>query len=96
MKVGVAADHGRLEIIEKLSRLLAKEGHEVIDFGGDVYEPGDDYPDSAIPLAPAVAIGGVERGVLVCGSGVGASAAANKVPEVRAVLCHDDYSRMTT
>jgi ribose 5-phosphate isomerase B len=92
MKVGIGADHGGFEMKEKLARLLAKEGHEVVDFGNDVYEPDDDYPDFSIPLSRAVANGDVERGVLVCGSGIGACVAANKVTGVRAGLCHDDYS----
>jgi ribose 5-phosphate isomerase B len=92
MKVGLGADHGGFEMKEKLARLLAKEGHEIVDYGNDVYESDDDYPDFAIPLARAVANGDVERGILVCGSGIGASVAANKVPGVRAGLCHDDYS----
>jgi ribose 5-phosphate isomerase B len=92
MKLGVGADHAGFEMKEQLARLLAKDGHEVVDFGNDVYESDDDYPDFAIPLARAVASGDVERGVLVCGSGIGACVAANKVPGVRAGLCHDDYS----
>jgi RpiB/LacA/LacB family sugar-phosphate isomerase len=92
MKVGVGADHGGFEMKEQLTRLLASEGHEVVDFGNKVYDTNDDYPDFAIPLARAVARGEVERGVLICGSGVGASVAANKIAGVRAALCHDDYS----
>ena len=63
-----------------------------MDFGNHVYDAADDYPDFAIPLARAVAHGDIERGILVCGSGVGASVAANKVIGARAALCHDDYS----
>ena len=92
MKVGLAADHGGFEMKEKLAKLVAKEGHNVVDFGNDVYESGDDYPDFTIPLARAVASNDVDRGILVCGSGIGASVAANKVPGVRAGLCHDNYS----
>ena len=92
MKVGLAADHGGFEMKEKLAKLVAKEGHNVVDFGNDVYESGDDYPDFTIPLARAVANNDVDRGILVCGSGIGASVAANKVPGVRAGLCHDNYS----
>ena len=76
----------------RLSKLLAEAGHEVIDFGNTNYEADDDYPDFAIPLALAVAGGRLERGILICGSGVGASVAANKVRGVRAALCHDDFS----
>jgi ribose 5-phosphate isomerase B len=76
----------------QLAKLLATEGHEVVDFGNKVYDSDDDYPDFAIPLARAVATGDVKRGVLVCGSGVGASVAANKVNGVRAALCEDHFS----
>jgi len=92
MKVGIGADHGGFEMKEQLSKLLAEARHEVVDFGNKTYDTDDDYPDFAIPLALAVAEGRVERGVLVCGSGVGASVAANKVHGVRAALCHDDFS----
>ncbi len=92
MKVGLAADHGGFEMKQQLSKLLEAEGHEVIDFGNKVYDTNDDYPDFTIRLARAVSRGEVERGVLVCGSGVGASVAANKVFGVRAAVCHDDFS----
>ena len=92
MKVGVGADHGGFEMKQQLAKLLAAEGHELVDFGNKVQDNNDDYPDFAIPLARAVADGAVERGVLVCGSGVGASVAANKIVGVRAALCHDDFS----
>src|SRR5678815_4808934 len=92
MKVGIAADHGGYEMKEKLYILLGANGHEVVDFGNSQYDRDDDYPDFAIPLARAVATGYVERAVLLCGSGVGASVAANKVNGARAALCHDDFS----
>jgi RpiB/LacA/LacB family sugar-phosphate isomerase len=92
MKVGLAADHGGFEMKQQLAKLLAEEGHEVVDFGNTVYDGTDDYPDFSIPLARAVSRGDVSRGVLLCGSGVGASVAANKVRGARAALCHDDYS----
>lgn len=92
MKVGVGADHGGLEMKQQLSELLAREGYEVVDFGDKVLDSNDDYPDFAIPLARAVADGQVERGILVCGSGVGASVAANKVRGARAALCHDEFT----
>jgi ribose 5-phosphate isomerase B len=92
MRVGVGADHGGFEMKNELAKLLAGEGYEVVDFGDKVYDPDDDYPDFAIPLARAVAHGRVERGILVCGSGVGACVAANKVVGARAALCHDNYS----
>src|SRR5260370_20199346 len=92
MKIGVAADHGGFEMKRQLAKLLATEGHEVVDFRNAVYDADDDYPDFTIPLARAVAIGDVKRGVLVCGSGVGASVAANKVNGVGAALCEDHFS----
>jgi ribose 5-phosphate isomerase B len=92
VKVGVAADHGGFEMKRQLAKSLATEGHEVVDFGNKVYDVDDDYPDFAVPLAHAVAAGDVNRGVLVCGSGVGASVAANKVNGVRAALCEDHFS----
>ena len=91
MKVGLAADHGGFEMKQQLSKLIVA-GHEVVDFGNIVYDANDDYPDFAIPLARAVSRGDVERGVLLCGSGVGASVAANKIVGVRAAVCHDDFS----
>ncbi len=96
MKVGVGADHGGFEMKQQLAKLLAAEGHEVVDFGNKVQDNNqdnnDDYPDFAIPLARAVATGAINRGILVCGSGVGASVAANKIVGVRAALCHDHFS----
>ena len=77
---------------EELVAYLTKAGHEVVDYGAVALTPGDDYPDFVIPLARAVAGGKVERGVAICGSGVGASACANKVPGVRAGLVHDHFS----
>jgi RpiB/LacA/LacB family sugar-phosphate isomerase len=92
VRLGIGADHGGFDMKVELARLLTAEGHEVIDFGNKVHDNNDDYPDFAIPLARAVAHGHVERGILVCGSGVGACVAANKVIGARAALCHDDYS----
>ncbi len=92
MKVGIAADHGGYEMKQKIYILLGARGHEVVDFGDWLYDRDDDYPDFAIPLARAVAAGVVERGVLLCGSGIGASIAANKIEGVRAAVCHDDFS----
>src|ERR1017187_467551 len=92
MRVGIAADHGGFEMKEQLARKLSAEGHDVFDFGNMVFDADDDYPDFATPLARAVASGNLERGILLCGSGVGASVAANKVNGARAALCHDDYS----
>jgi ribose 5-phosphate isomerase B len=92
MRIGVATDHGGFGLKEELVRHLSEAGHEVIDVGAYSLSPGDDYPDFVIPLAQAVASGKVERGVAVCGSGVGASVCANKIPGVRAGLIHDHYS----
>jgi ribose 5-phosphate isomerase B len=90
--IGVAADHGGYELKQYLAAMLRKAGYEVIDFGASQPEPDDDYPDFVAPLARAVARGDVERGVAVCGSGVGASVAANKVAGVRACLIHENFS----
>ena len=92
MKVGIAADHGGYEMKQKLHILLNAKGHKVLDFGNLQYDRDDDYPDFAVPLARAVADGVVDRGVLLCGSGIGASIAANKIEGVRAAVCHDDFS----
>lgn len=92
MRVGLASDHGGFDLKEKLIRRLRESGHEVVDYGPARLEPDDDYPDYVVPLAEAVAKGEVERGVAVCGSGVGASVAANKVPGVRAALIGDIFS----
>ena len=92
MRVGIATDHGGFTLKEELAGLLRAEGHEVVDFGAHSLTPDDDYPDFVIPLARAVAAGMVERGVAICGSGVGASVCANKVPGIRAGLIHDHFS----
>jgi ribose 5-phosphate isomerase B len=90
--IGIAADHGGFELKEYLVRMLREAGHEVTDFGDCEPARDDDYPDFVVPLARAVARGEVDRGVAVCGSGVGASVAANKVPGVRACLVHETFS----
>jgi ribose 5-phosphate isomerase B len=92
MKIAVAADHAGLELKNHARKLLESLGHEVTDVGAHTFEPADDYPDFAEALGKAVASGEVERGVLICGSGVGASIAANKIRGVRAAICHDSYS----
>jgi len=92
MRVGIASDHGGFGLREELVAQLRKAGHEVVDYGAAVLKPGDDYPDFVIPLAQAVACEKVERGVAICGSGVGASVCANKIPGVRAGLIHDHFS----
>jgi ribose 5-phosphate isomerase B len=92
MRLGIATDHGGFALKEELAARLRGAGHELADFGAYSLVPDDDYPDFVIPLAQAVAAGKVERGVAVCGSGVGAAFCANKVRGVRACLIHDHFS----
>jgi ribose 5-phosphate isomerase B len=92
MRVGLAADHGGFTLKQALAEKLPTSGHAIVDFGAFHLDAGDDYPDFVIPLAHAVAEGQVDRGVALCGSGVGASVAANKVAGVRAALIHDIFS----
>jgi ribose 5-phosphate isomerase B len=92
MRVGIATDHGGFSLKEDLVAQLRAAGHEVIDFGAYSLNEGDDYPDYVLPLARAVAASDVERGVAICGSGVGASVCANKVRGIRAALIHDHFS----
>ena len=94
MRVAFAADHGGAELKAELLARLEAEGttDELIDLGGDGSDPADDYPDFAIRLGGAIQRGEAERGVLICGSGVGASVAASKLVGVRASVCHDTYS----
>jgi ribose 5-phosphate isomerase B len=92
MRLGIAADHGGFELKEQLKQELKTLGHEVVDFGASEYAPQDDYPDLVAPLARAVARGDVDRGIAVCGSGVGACVAVNKVPGARGALITDPYS----
>ncbi len=90
--IGIAADHGGFEGKEKLLIQLREAGYEVKDYGARQYDPDDDYPDLIIPLAEAVARGEAERGIAICGSGVGASIVANKIAGVRAALITETYS----
>jgi len=92
MHIGIAADHGGYDLKEKLVVELRSQGHTVIDFGAVSFDANDDYPDFVIPLARAVAAGKVERGLALCGSGVGASIVASKIAGVRAALIHDAFS----
>jgi len=92
MRIGLAADHGGFALKEELKEELAAAGHQVVDFGAEALDPDDDYPDTVIPLARAAAKGEVERGIALCGSGVGAAIAANKVPGARAALIVDAFS----
>lgn len=92
MRVGIAADHGGYGLKEELVAYLRAAGHEVVDVGAHSLNPNDDYPDFVIPLGQAITEGKIQRGVAICGSGVGASVCANKIPGVRAALIHDHFS----
>ena len=92
MRVGIAADHAGFGLKEQLTKALRESGHQVQDFGPSNMTPEDDYPDYIVPLARSVASREVERGVAICGSGVGACVTANKVKGVRAALIHDIFS----
>jgi len=92
MRIGIASDHGGFALKSEIAAALRASGHEVRDFGDASLDPSDDYPDFVAPLARAVAAGKVERGIALCGSGVGASIAANKIDGVRAGLIHDVFS----
>jgi ribose 5-phosphate isomerase B len=92
MRIAVAFDHRGVKLREKILEVLAELGHEVVDLGTDAPEPRIDYPDKAQEIGEAIRSGEAERGVLVCGSGVGASVAASKLPGIRAAICHDVYS----
>jgi ribose 5-phosphate isomerase B len=92
MRIGIATDHGGFSLKEELLAQLRTAGHEVIDFGAHRLSHDDDYPDYVVPLALAVAALDVERGVAICGSGVGASVCANKIQGIRAAVIHDHFS----
>jgi ribose 5-phosphate isomerase B len=92
MRVAVAFDHRGVKLRERLLEVLAALGHEAVDLGTDRPEPRIDYPDKAREVGDAIRSGEAERALLVCGSGVGASVAANKLPGIRAAVCHDIYS----
>lgn len=92
MRIGIATDHGGYCLKVDVAERLRKAGHEVTDFGADKLNSSDDYPDFVIPLAEAVASGKVDRGIAVCGSGVGASICANKVVGAKACLIMDHFS----
>jgi RpiB/LacA/LacB family sugar-phosphate isomerase len=91
MRIAIGADHAGFDLKQILVAYLRHHGHEVIDKGTDSDEPVD-YPDFAEAVSKVLLAGEAERGVLVCGSGVGASVAANKIPGIRAGLCHNTYS----
>ena len=92
MRVAVGADHAGFHLKEQLAELLKEQGHEVFDVGAREHDPADDFPDFALALAQRVAAGDSDRGIMICGSGVGASVAANKTVGIRAAVCHDSYS----
>ena len=92
MKVAVAFDHRGVKLRERILEELVRGDHEPVDLGVDRPEPMVDYPDKAKELGEAILSGGAERGILVCGSGVGASVAASKLAGIRAAICHDTYS----
>ena len=92
MRVAVAFDHRGVKLRERVLEEVQALGHEPVDLGTDAAEPAVDYPDKAREVGDAIRSGEAERGILVCGSGVGASIAACKLPGVRAAICHDTYS----
>ena len=92
MKLVISADHAGFDLKEEVRAYLTRAGHEVFDLGAFRCEPQDDYPDFAERVAEAIKQGEAPRGILICGSGVGVSVAANKVPGIRAGMCHDTYS----
>jgi len=92
LRVVLAADHGGFVLKTSLISWLEEQDYEILDLGSEVFDSTDDYPDYAERVAEAIVAGKAEKGILVCGSGVGASIAANKVLGVRACLCHDTYS----
>jgi ribose 5-phosphate isomerase B len=94
MRIALSADHAGAALKDQLLQRLAAAdlGHELIDLGGDGSDPDDDYPDYAQRLGEAIVAGDADRGILICGSGVGASVAANKMRGIRAAVCHDTYS----
>ena len=92
MKIAIACDHGGFPLKDEIAELVNSLGHEVADLGAHQLDPRDDYPDFARYVGQAIQHGQAQRGILICGSGVGACVAANKLKGVRAGLCHDTYS----
>src|SRR6266508_266821 len=92
MRIAVAFDHRGIKLRQKILEVLGELGHEIVDLGTDAPEPRIDYPDKAREVGEAIRSGEAERAVLCCGSGVGASVAASKLPGIRAAICHDVYS----
>ncbi len=92
MKLVIGSDHAGFPLKEEVRAYLSKGGHEIVDLGAYKVDPLDDYPDFAEKVALAVKRGDAPRGILICGSGVGVCVAANKIPGIRAGMCHDTYS----
>ena len=92
MKIAVGADHGGFLLKGVVAIFLKEKGHEVVDMGAFSLDPLDDYPESSRSVSETLLAGKAERGILICGSGVGASIAANKFPGIRAAVCHDTFS----
>ena len=92
LRVAIGADHGGFPLKAELLPWLRECGYEVMDLGAETLIPTDDYPDYALAVAEAVASGRAQRGIIICGSGIGACIVANKIPGVRACPCHDTYS----
>ena len=92
MKLAIGADHAGFDLKAQVVPWLESSGHQVVDLGAHDLDPADDFPDFAAAVARSVTGGEVERGLMICGSGVGASIATNKVSGVRACLCHDTYT----
>ena len=92
MKVSIGADHGGFQLKNELIKFISKNGYDVIDKGAYTFNPNDDYPDFAELVAKSVQNGESEKGIILCGSGVGASIAASKFKNVRSAVCHDTYS----
>jgi ribose 5-phosphate isomerase B len=92
VKLVISSDHAGFPLKEDVRAYLSKAGHEIVDLGAYKVEPEDDYPDFAERVGDAIRNGEAPRGILICGSGVGVSVAANKIPGIRAGMCHDTYS----
>ena len=92
MKIAVACDHAGFPLKEMVLESVRHAGHTPLDLGADSLDPADDYPDYAVKVGQAILNGQAERGILLCGSGVGASIAANKLKGIYAGVCHDTYS----
>ncbi|HEU5350136.1 MAG TPA: ribose 5-phosphate isomerase B [Terracidiphilus sp.] len=92
MKLVISSDHAGFPLKEEVRTYLSRQGHEVLDLGAHSIDPLDDYPDFAEKVGDAIRTGEAKKGVLICGSGVGVCVAANKMPGIRAGMCHDTYS----